>query len=114
MTRRPERRFWHTLALALGATVEELQARMSSSEFSSWLAFYRLEPFGEVRADFRTGLLCATVANLVRDKHQAPHTPADFMPLAELELEEEPARPKTAKESQKEVIAAMRATLPST
>lgn len=83
---------------------------MSSSEFSTWLAYYRLEPFGEVRADFRAGLLCATIANLVRDKHNKPLTPADFMPLVELELEQTPARPKPAAESQADMVAALRAT----
>ena len=30
----------------MGCTVAELQDRMSSAEFTEWIAFYGLEPFG--------------------------------------------------------------------
>lgn len=32
-------------------TVAELLDRMSSREFSEWMAYYGIEPFGEERAD---------------------------------------------------------------
>ena len=60
----PERRFAFRLALMLGMTVSELGARMSSSEFAEWMAYDRLEPFGELRADYRNGLLLATVLGM--------------------------------------------------
>ena len=35
----------------MGATVEELQARMSSREFARWIQFDRLSPIGPERLD---------------------------------------------------------------
>lgn len=83
---------------------------MSSSEFSAWLAFYRLEPFGEVRADFRAGLVCSTIANLVRDSKAKALTPADFMPLVE-DLAPPKKKPLSAHErdqANREFIAALK------
>ena len=61
---------------------------MSSREFAEWAAFYRLEPFGEERADLRAGIVAATMANTVRDPKQRskPFTPQEFMPLVGAEL----------------------------
>ena len=54
---------------------------------TEWLAYARLEPFGEERADFRAGQVCATVANFAGKalrEGAEPLAPADFMPaLAE-------------------------------
>ena len=51
------------LALALGKTVGEIEQGMSSAEFFEWAEFYRQEPFGDMRADFRNAMLCSVVAN---------------------------------------------------
>ena len=68
-------------------TVEELLARISSRELSEWLAYAGLEPFGPERADLRSGIVAATVANVHRDpkKRRKPYTSADFMPRFRLE-----------------------------
>lgn len=58
----------------------ELQQRMSSREFSQWMAFSRLEPFGDERADLRNGIIAATIANTNLKKGQKPYTPLDFIP----------------------------------
>ena len=70
-------------------TVGELLARISSRELSEWLAFYKVEPFGEKRADLRAAVVAAAVANTARDpkKRKKPFTPADFMPRFERKRE---------------------------
>lgn len=47
-----------------------------------WIQYYRLEPFGEERSDYRVGTLTALTANINRDpkQHAQPFTPYDFMP----------------------------------
>lgn len=74
--------FWHRLALALGGTVAELQDRMPYREFLEWVAFYQIEPWGDVRGDMQTALLAGLTANIHRDrkKQSKAFTPADFMP----------------------------------
>ena len=59
--------------------VEELQERMSSYEFSEWMAYRQINPFGEEREDLRMGIAVAVNANLhtAKGKH---FTPKDFMP----------------------------------
>ena len=63
----------------MGLTVSELLSRCSSSELSEWLAFYSVEPFGELRADFRSAVVACTIANSNRGKGKA-YKPNDFMP----------------------------------
>lgn len=51
-------RFWHTLAGHLKIdTVEGLKRRMSSAEFTDWMAFASHEPIGQDRLDFLCGLI---------------------------------------------------------
>jgi hypothetical protein len=54
---------------------------MSSREFAEWVQYYQLEPFGEPRADLRSGIVASTVANSARDpkKKPTPFKPDDFM-----------------------------------
>jgi len=68
------------LALSLGMTVAELSERMDSRELSEWMAYNNLEPFGEERADARSGIVAATIANVHRGKNTRPYEPKDFMP----------------------------------
>lgn len=44
------------------------------------MAFMRLEPFGEFRADLRAGIVAATVANAARSPDRPPFKTTDFMP----------------------------------
>jgi hypothetical protein len=62
---------------------------MSSSEVADWMAYERLEPWGEERADLRTGILASLVANVTRGKDQKAFGPADFMPDFEPKEERE-------------------------
>jgi len=49
------------------------------------MAYFKLEPFGEDRADLRAGIIASTIANVHRDskKRRKPYTPQDFMPKFE-------------------------------
>lgn len=54
---------------------------MTSSELTGWIAYFGLEPFGEERADLRSGIVAAVIANANRDtkKRREPYQPQDFM-----------------------------------
>ena len=63
-------------------TVRELENRISSRELAEWMAYYSTEPFGEQRADYRAGLLAATVANSAgAGKKNKALQPTDFIPI---------------------------------
>lgn len=68
--------------MGAGATVAELKERMGSSEFVSWRAFANVEPIGDLRADMRTAMIVAAVANTGRNpkKRSEPFEMRDFMP----------------------------------
>lgn len=61
-------------------TVAEAQQRVDSREFASWMAYDRVDPFGEERADLRSAIVAATLANIHRGKNAKPFEAADFMP----------------------------------
>lgn len=65
---------------------------MSSREFSEWMAFYTIEPWGEERADLRQALTTSAVHNSIQAhaKHPKWTKPEDFMPFADK------PQPKTA------------------
>lgn len=66
-------------------------AALTSRQIAELAAYYRIEPFGEERADFRTAQLLTITANLHRDpaKQPKPFTVADFMPFTREEPDEE-------------------------
>ena len=70
---------WFRIAALFGCTVEEVQRRMSSSEFTDWCAFYALEPWGWDAQNWRMGVVAATVANYSGHAKKALK-PSDFMP----------------------------------
>lgn len=56
---------------------------MSSSEFTDWIAFYKLEPWGGEAENYRAGVIAATVANVApRAKNTDPLLPKDFFPTS--------------------------------
>lgn len=73
--------------MALGKTVGDLSEEISDAELQEWMVFYRLEPFGEERADLRAGIVAATIANANRGKRRQAFKPTDFMPYAKLKAE---------------------------
>ncbi len=72
--------------------MKSCQASISSQEFSEWMAFARLQPFGESRMDYRFAMLAALVANLWTDSRKKRWTPEDFMPDFEKALDEQEAQ----------------------
>ena len=60
------------LALALGKSVKQVQAEIDSQEFTDWLAFYRVHPWGEYRADLRMARIAATIVNMQKASDSAP------------------------------------------
>lgn len=57
-------------------------AQMPYRIWLEWREYAELEPFGEVRADLRAGIVASTIANcLARKKGQPAFRVKDFMPL---------------------------------
>jgi len=79
--------------LALGRTVSELEATISVREFEEWIAFYSFEPWGDERADIRSGVIASTVANVHLG---GGYSPTDFMPYLSQEKKEAKQAIKTA------------------
>lgn len=46
------------MSLAWGCSVREMLGRIGADELREWEAFYRLNPWGESRADLRSALIC--------------------------------------------------------
>lgn len=59
--------------------VGELLERTSGQELAEWEAYYRLEPWGEERADLRSGVLASLICNALRGKSGKTRKPQDFM-----------------------------------
>jgi hypothetical protein len=69
--------------MGLGMTVNQMLRAMPASELAEWEAYWRIEPWGEARADLRAGIVASTLANAHRKKGARPFAPSDFMPYAE-------------------------------
>ena len=55
--------FAYQLALKLGyINVDRMLTEIDSRQLSEWIAFARLEPFDESRADIRSAIIAQTVA----------------------------------------------------
>lgn len=46
---------------------------------AEWMAYAKLEPFGEERSDLRSGIVASTIANALTDESES-FDPQDFMP----------------------------------
>lgn len=70
---------------------------------TAWIAFNRIDPIGEHRADIRNGLLMQQQANMHRDpkKRAQPYKLTDFLPFTK-----EPEKPaKSAKQIASQFMA---------
>jgi hypothetical protein len=56
--------------------------RMTWQQLCGWVAYHRQNPFGEARADLRTGILASLIANVNRDpkRKPQPYKAEDFIP----------------------------------
>lgn len=54
---------------------------MRPSELGDWIGFWRFSPWGEERADLRSGVVASIIANVNRDtkKRSTPFRPEEFM-----------------------------------
>lgn len=72
-------------------TIEELQERMTSAEFTRWVAYYRREPFGWEIENWRAAMMASAICNAVRSTipiqrgHAKPKSlkPSDFYPITQ-------------------------------
>jgi|YNPMSStandDraft_1061717.scaffolds.fasta_scaffold02512_15 hypothetical protein len=71
---------WLRLALALGCSVREAQARISSAEFTEWCAYYQIEPFSSFAEWARWAQMMALLTNVHRRPGTRPARAQDFMP----------------------------------
>lgn len=76
----------------MGKTVRQLDMEIGSDEYAMWIAYNRLEPWGEERADLRSGIVAATVANQNIGKKQKPFSAAQFMPRFRARTPDDPAK----------------------
>lgn len=65
-------------------SLKRAQREVDSREFTEWQAYWQLEPWGEDRADLRTGIVASTLANIHRSRDSEAFTPRDFMPTFDL------------------------------
>ena len=65
----------------MGKSVRQLLAEMTSDELTEWMAYYKIEPFGEMVADQRHGIATSVLANINRDPKQRrdPYKARDFI-----------------------------------
>lgn len=55
---------------------------MSAKELNEWMAYWALEPWGEVQADYRAGVVASMVLNSQGAKNKGkPFEPSDFFLL---------------------------------
>ena len=94
--------------MALGMTVADMSARMTTEEFADWLAFERVEPFGSPAAHWRSALIASILANVNRDpKKTKSFKISDFMPETSL------SRTMASRAMSENILAHLRATSPN-
>lgn len=52
---------------------------MPASEFTEWMAFFEIEPFGPMRDNLHSGQIASLIYNTNRRKNAPPKTPGDFI-----------------------------------
>ena len=63
-------------------TVRQLETQMEARELQEWMAFFAIEPWGAIRADYRSGVVAATLVNVNGGKKgKKPAQASDFFSL---------------------------------
>ncbi len=89
------------MAVRLGVVHVErdIKRDLTAKEFLKWRAYEELEPFGELRADYRAASIVAMIANVNRGSKDKAYT-LDDVRLKFEEREEKPEQPRTEKQAQ--------------
>jgi len=74
--------FLYQLGLARGGQApSQFLRELRPSELGYYWALWQIDPWGEQRADLRSGIVASTIANVHRDSRKVePFRPAQFMP----------------------------------
>ncbi len=71
-----------------------LLAELPRRAFLDWVAYHELEPWDQDRADLRSAIVAATLANVFRQRGQPPRRVRDFLayrgprqPMSQAKLE---------------------------
>jgi hypothetical protein len=94
-------------------SVRRAQVEIDSEEFTDWIAFFRMEPWGSEIADLRTGSVVSMIANTNRDvkKRPEPFGLLEFLPWADERKAGNDSSAEILLEDPKEQAALIRATL---
>ena len=85
------------MAVRLGQpNVDKMLRSLTAKQFMEWEEYARLEPFNELRADYRTASIVQMLANVNRPKGHKAYTLQDF--LLHYELPEAAPRRQTWQE----------------
>jgi hypothetical protein len=60
-------------------SVADCQERISSAEYTDWVAYYNIEPFGPKRDDLRGAQICAVLANINKGRRSKKYKTTDFL-----------------------------------
>lgn len=63
----------------MGWSIRWAEENIDARELAEWLAYYRVEPFGEERDDMRSASIACTMANIHRGKNQRAYRISEFM-----------------------------------
>jgi hypothetical protein len=58
---------------------QRLLREMTAQELLEWQVLERLDPYGQLREDYRTAQVCAVLANVNRGKTTPPYRVEDFL-----------------------------------
>lgn len=87
-------RFAYQMAVRLGrVNVDAMLRSITAKQFAGWVAYARMEPFNELRADYRAASVVAMIANVNRGKGQKAVQLEDVMlKFGDEKPESKPAR----------------------
>jgi hypothetical protein len=82
---------------------------MQAAEFTLWIAYSEIEPFGPLHDELMAGQVCATLAETHRDtkRRPSPFTPSDFMPALRRHVHGDPVDPEEEEDLPPEQNAAL-------
>jgi len=81
------------------ASVKRMLRSLTAKEFIEWELYARLEPFNELRADYRAASIATVLANIYRGRGQRAYSLEDFR----LQFEEQEPQKVTQTPEQQEM-----------